>query len=120
LIVEDDEMTALVISEYLRSYGYRTTVARNGQEGVEHFIAERPDLALVDVLLPKRDGFDTCYVMKASEHGRFTPVVLMSAAYRDELEAQTYARSLLASEFLKKPFDLDVLLQRIHKLIGPA
>lgn len=112
-------MTALVISEYLRSFGYRTSVARNGSEGVTKFIDDRPDLALVDVLLPKRDGFDVCFVMKASEHGKVAPVVLMSAAYRDEFEAETYARGLLAAGFLKKPFDLDVLVERVHQLIGP-
>ena len=119
LIVEDDEMTALVISEYLSSFGYRTTVARNGQDGVTRFIDDRPDMALVDVLLPKRDGFDVCFVMKASEHGKRAPVVLMSAAYRDVDEATTYARGLMAAGFLKKPFDLDVLVERVQQLIGP-
>ena len=119
LIVEDDEMTALVISEYLRSFGYRTSIARNGNEGVAKFINEEPDLALVDVLLPKRDGFDVCFVMKASEHGKRAPVVLMSAVYRDVDEAETYAKGLLAAAFWKKPFDLDVLVERVQKLIGP-
>src|SRR5687767_13571352 len=112
-------MTALVISEYLASYGYRTTIARNGHEGVVKFVDERPDMALVDVLLPKRDGFDVCYVMKASEHGKRAPVVLMSAAYRDDNQAATHARSLQAADFLQKPFDLDVLVERVQRLIGP-
>jgi len=119
LIVEDDEMTALVISEYLASFGYRTTVARNGSEGISKFMTDRPDMALVDVLLPKRDGFDACFVMKASEHGKDTPVVMMSAAYRDADEATTYAQGLMAAGFLKKPFDLDVLVERVQELIGP-
>jgi DNA-binding response OmpR family regulator len=76
-------------------------------------------MALVDVLLPKRDGFDACFVMKASEHGQHTPVVLMSAAYRDVEEASTYAKGLMAADFLKKPFDLDVLVERVQNLIGP-
>lgn len=119
LIVEDDEMTALVISEYLISFGYRTSIARNGNEGVAKFINEEPDLALVDVLLPKRDGFDVCFVMKASEHGKRAPVVLMSAVYRDVDEAETYAKGLLAAAFWQKPFDLDLLVERVQKLIGP-
>ena len=119
LIVEDDEMTALVISEYLASFGYRTTIARNGTEGISKFITLQPDMALVDVLLPKRDGFDACFVMKASEHGQRTPVVLMSAAYRDVDEALAYAKGLMAADFLKKPFDLDVLVERVQHLIGP-
>lgn len=118
LIVEDDEMTALVISEYLSSFGYRTTIARNGQDGVTRFIDDRPDMALVDVLLPKRDGFDVCFVMQASEHGKRAPVVLMSAVYRGD-EATAYARGLMAAGFLQKPFDLDVLVDRVQQLIGP-
>lgn len=112
-------MTALVLSEYLASYGYRITVARTGSEGVTRFLDDRPDMALVDVILPKRDGFDVCFVMKASEHGKHAPVVLMSSAFRDSDEADTYARGILAEGFLKKPFDLDVLVERVQQLIGP-
>lgn len=119
LIVEDDEITALVLSEYLAAHGYRTTVASNGPDGISKFIALEPDLALVDVLLPKRDGFEVCFVMKACEHGRHAPIMLMSAIYRDAEQAETYARGLLAAGFLKKPFDLDVLVARVHELIGP-
>ena len=119
LIVEDDEITALVISEYLAACGYRTTVAHNGTEGISKFMTLEPDMALVDVLLPKKDGFDVCFVMKACEHGKKAPVMLMSAIYRDAEEAETYARGLSAAGFIKKPFDLDQLVSRVHDLIGP-
>lgn len=119
LIVEDDDMTALVLSEYLASYGYRVTVARTGDEAVLKFHADPPDLALVDVLLPRRDGFEVCFAIKADEYGKCVPVVLMSAVYRDVEEAERYAQGLLAAGFLKKPFDLDVLVERVHQLIGP-
>jgi DNA-binding response OmpR family regulator len=119
LIVEDDEITALVLSEYLTAHGYRTTVAATGYDGVTRFIAEAPDLALVDVLLPKKDGFDVCYAMKSSDHGRTTPVVLMSAVYRDP-QATEYARGVLADGFLQKPFDLDDLVARVDKLVKRA
>lgn len=112
-------MTALVISEYLASFGYRVTVARNGAEGVTKFFADQPDLALVDVLLPRKDGFEVCFAMKAHEHGKRVPVVLMSAVYRDVAEAERYAQGMLAAGFLKKPFDLDLLVERVHELIGP-
>src|SRR5689334_11153760 len=57
LIVEDDHVTALVISEYLRAHGYRTSVARSGLEAIAMFLLDVPDLALVDVQLPRKDGF---------------------------------------------------------------
>jgi DNA-binding response OmpR family regulator len=114
LIVEDDEVTALVLSEFLAAHGYRTTVAKNGPDGVARFLDERPDLALVDVLLPRKNGFQACFEMKRSDHGKRTPVVLMSAVYRDPERADEYARSLSADAFLLKPFDLDVLLRRVR------
>jgi DNA-binding response OmpR family regulator len=117
LIVEDDQVTALVLSEFLTAHGYRTTIARNGPEGAAKFESERPDLALVDVLLPRKNGFETCFEMKQTEHGRGTPVVLMSAVYR-ATHAKEYARSLHAEGFLRKPFDLDVLLEQVKQLVG--
>jgi DNA-binding response OmpR family regulator len=118
LIVEDDRVTALVLSEYLISHGYRTTVAQNGVEGIEQFVQEEPDLALVDVLLPRKNGFETCSEMKKTRHGRATPVVLMSAYFRTNEQIQEYAPGVHAEAFLVKPFDLDLLLGRVHDLLG--
>ena len=120
LIIEDDPLTALVLSEYLSAHGFRTTVARTGSEGVARFLAERPDLALVDVLLPKKNGFEVCLDIKHTPHGRRTPVVLMSAIYRNLGHAEDYARRLSADGFLLKPFDLDELLEQVHRLLCDA
>lgn len=118
LIVEDDRITALVLSEFLAAHGYRTSVATNGHDGVTRFIEERPDLALVDALLPRKNGFQACFEMKHSEHGRGTPVVLMSAVYRNTENAEARAHGVKAEGFLVKPFDLDMLLTRVHELVG--
>src|SRR5439155_348820 len=96
LIVEDDPTTALVLSEYLASYGFKTTVAVTGTEGIARCLADPPDLALVDVLLPRRDGFGVCFAIKSSEQGKSTRVVLMSAVYRNLAEAETYSRGARA------------------------
>jgi len=118
LIIEDDRITALVLSEFLSAYGYRTSVATNGEDGVVRFLMERPDLALVDALLPRKNGFQACFEMKASEHGRYTPVVMMSAVYKNTETAVERAQGVNAEGFLMKPFDLDVLLERVHELVG--
>ncbi|MEO8703625.1 MAG: response regulator [Kofleriaceae bacterium] len=118
LIVEDDRVTALVLSEFLSAHGYRTSVAGNGQDGVTRFVEDRPDLALVDALLPRKNGFQACFEMKHSEHGRHTPVMLMSAVYRNTENAEARAHGVKAESFLIKPFDLDMLLTRIHELVG--
>jgi DNA-binding response OmpR family regulator len=118
LIVEDDRMTALVLSQYLEAHGYRTTVANNGADGVSKFVTELPDLALVDVLLPRKNGFEVCFEMKHTEHGRVTPVVMMSAVYRNTHSAESRAQGVKADGFLLKPFDLDEMVCRVHDLIG--
>jgi DNA-binding response OmpR family regulator len=116
LIVEDDQVTALVISEYLQAHGYRTSVARNGPEAMAMFHAEAPDLALVDVQLPRKDGFQVCYEMRAT--GLPTMIVLMSAHERNVEQAELFVGSFLGDGFLLKPFDLDVLVERVYALVG--
>jgi two-component system response regulator MprA len=118
LIVEDDRITALVLSEFLTSHGYRTTITTNGYEAVTWFNELHPDLALVDVLLPRKNGFQVCFEMKGTEHGRETPVVLMSAVYRDAGDGAARAHRVHAEGFLVKPFDLDDLLHHVHDLVG--
>jgi DNA-binding response OmpR family regulator len=118
LIIEDDRVTALVISEYLASHGYRTTVATNGKDGVDHFVADRPDLVLCDALLPRVNGFDACAQMRDSTYGGVVPIVMMSAYYRSHRQAMDQVPELDVDGFLVKPFDLDILLDRVVALLS--
>jgi len=117
LIIEDDRVTALVISEYLASHGYRTTVATNGHDGIEQFLTERPDLVLCDALVPRVNGFDACNEMRNTTNGGLVPIVMMSAFYRSHRQALDYAPDLDVDGFLVKPFDLDVLLDSVVSLL---
>ncbi len=120
LILEDDRVTALVISEYLTAHGYRTSVANNGHDGVGMFLNDRPDLVLCDALLPRINGFDAIALMRDSDFGSTVPIVMMSAYFRSHQQAQMQVPSLDADGFLVKPFDLDILLDRVHSLIGES
>ncbi|MEO6771567.1 MAG: response regulator [Kofleriaceae bacterium] len=117
LIIEDDRVTALVISEYLTAHGYRTTVATNGQEGVDAFEGDRPDLVLCDALLPRVNGFDACTAMRNTTFGGVVPIVMMSAYYRSHRQAMDQVPELDVDGFLVKPFDLDILLDRVAALL---
>jgi DNA-binding response OmpR family regulator len=117
LIIEDDRVTALVISEYLASHGYRTTVATNGKDGIERFIIDRPDLVLCDALVPRVNGFDACNEMRNTTNGGLVPIVMMSAFYRSHRQAIDYAPDLDVDDFLVKPFELDVLLDHVLALL---
>ena len=119
LIVEDDPINGLVLFEYLQANGYRCLLAKNGLMGVEVFKKRAPDLVLVDVLLPYKNGFEVCFDIKRTEHGKETPVLLMSAVYKDKVHAEKYGRDDLgAAGFIAKPFELVDLLGRVRALIG--
>ena len=117
LVVDDDPIAALVLSEYLAADGYRTTVASNA-DGATLFARELPDLALVDVPAPHTPGVDSCLAIKHSAHGRATPLLLMSAVYLDLDHARRFARGVRAQGYLRKPFDLDELRDRVRALVG--
>ncbi|MFO0684638.1 MAG: response regulator [Sandaracinus sp.] len=121
LVVEDDDTSARMVRDYLEAHGYDISVAANGNEGLERFRSEHPDLMIVDVALPKKSGFDLCIDVKQTEHGRTMPVLLMSAVFRGGETTGTYPRDGMGPEaMLAKPFDLSVLLRRVQQLLGRA
>ena len=120
LVVEDDPVNGLVLLDFLEAHGYRVYLSKTGPDGVAAFQKDRPDMVLVDVLLPRKNGFEVCFDIKRSEHGRTTPLLLMSAIYKDVEHAEGYRKDLGAAGFLTKPFELSELLTRVESLIGPG
>lgn len=121
LVVEDDPVNGLVLLDFLEAHGYRVLLSKTGPDGVAAFALDHPDMVLVDVLLPRKNGFEVCFDIKRTEHGRTTPVLLMSAIYKDVDHAERYSRSELgAAGFIVKPFELGDLLARVRTLIGEA
>lgn len=119
LIVEDDPVSSRALSDYLTANGYFTTVARTGPDGVSSFTQEMPDLLLVDVQLPLKNGFEVCFDIRQTEYGKNIPILLMSAVYTDTSHAEPYAkRGLGAADYLVKPFSMRAMLARVQSLIG--
>lgn len=118
LVVEDDPVNLQILSDFLGAQGYDMCGAVNGPEGVDSFFREQPDLMLVDIQLPRKNGFEVCSAVKASPTGAHTPVLLMSAVYTDREHSERYAKPGMADGYLLKPFDLAELLARIRGLIG--
>jgi DNA-binding response OmpR family regulator len=121
LVVEDDPVNGLVLMDYLEAHGYRVLLSKTGPDGVAAFAKDSPDMVLCDVLLPRKNGFEVCFDIKRTERGRTTPVLLMSAVYKDVEHARGYARNELGAQgFLVKPFELGHLLKQVRSLIGEA
>jgi DNA-binding response OmpR family regulator len=118
LVVEDDPVNQMILMDFLAANGYQTIAANTGPEGIERFDREVPDLCLVDVQLPRKNGFELVREIKTKSA---TPVVLMSAVYASPDQSQrTIALGALADGYLTKPFDLVELLSTVRHLLGEA
>lgn len=116
LVVEDDPVNQMILTDFLAANGYQTVTAASGPEGIASFDREAPDLCLVDVQLPRKNGFEL--VREIKSRGTGTPVLLMSAAYTDaDQSTRTVQLGALADGYLSKPFDLVHLLETLAKLL---
>jgi CheY-like chemotaxis protein len=117
LVVEDDPVNQMILTDFLAANGYQTVAASSGPEGIERFDLELPDLCLVDVQLPRKNGFELVREIKSRE--KHTPVLLMSAVYTDQDQStRTVQLGALADGYLTKPFDLVYLLEQVRQLLG--
>lgn len=121
LVVEDDPVNQMILSDFLAANGYETVAASSGPEGVERFEADSPDLLLVDIQLPRKNGFELLREIKSRPEGKSTPILLMSAVYNDrDQSSRTIQLGTLADGYLSKPFDLVQLLAQVRQLIGDS
>jgi len=119
LVVEDDPVNQMILTDFLAANGYQTVAAGSGPEGIDRYDREKPDLCLVDVQLPRKNGFELVREIKG--RGRPIPVLLMSAAYNDQDQStRTIQLGALADGYLSKPFDLVHLLAQVRTLLGEA
>ena len=121
LVVEDDPVNQMILADFLAANGYTTIAASSGPEGIERFDKDAPDLLLVDVQLPRKNGFELCREIKSRPTGKTTPILLMSAVYNDRDQSnRTVQIGTLADGYLTKPFDLVQLLAQVRELLGEA
>ena len=112
LIVEDDEALARVIADNLRFEGYEVDTTGDGNEALGRLRTFQPDLVLLDLMLPNRDGFELCGVLR---QGGRTPVMILSA--RAQKADKLRGLKLGADDYLTKPFDVDELLARVQAVL---
>jgi CheY-like chemotaxis protein len=121
LVVEDDPVNQMILADFLTANGFATITAASGPEGIERFTREAPDLLLVDIQLPRMNGFELLREIKSRPGGTSTPILLMSAVYNDQDQSsRTVQLGTLADGYLSKPFDLVELLAQVRRLLGVA
>jgi DNA-binding response OmpR family regulator len=113
LIVEDEKnmVTGLVFN--LESQGYEVSVAKDGEEGLLEAGRDEPDLIILDIMLPKKDGFKVCRELR--EKGFDTPILMLTA--RSEEADKVLGFEIGADDYLTKPFSLLELLARVKALL---
>ncbi|HBB67008.1 MAG: hypothetical protein A2X28_09060 [Elusimicrobia bacterium GWA2_56_46] len=118
LIIEDSKSTSVVLKEVLENEGRAVFLAGDGVAGITLARRERPDLILLDLLLPKLNGYEVCNALKRDNATRHIPVLVISTM--DSPESVEKIKLCGAINFMKKPYDLDALLREIKRLLPPA
>ena len=117
ILVADDEPNIVISLEYLmRREGYTVLVARDGQEALDMIASERPDLVLLDVMMPKKSGFEVCQAVRASEALQATKILMLTAKGRDTDLAKGLA--LGADAYMTKPFSTRELADKVAEMLG--
>ena len=116
LLVEDEPGLILTLSDRLKSEGYRLQVASDGEEGFLQGAAGEHDLIILDVMLPKKNGFDVCRDLRKKNIA--TPILMLTA--KGETIDKVLGLKLGADDYLTKPFEVIELLARIEALLRRA
>jgi signal transduction histidine kinase len=115
LVVDDERPTRLILRRAMESEGYRTTEATNGREAIAAYQQERPDLVLLDALMPEMDGFTCCQHLQTLDPQRSAPV-LMVTGLEDEASVDR-AFEAGATDYITKPLHRAVLRNRIRRML---
>jgi diguanylate cyclase (GGDEF)-like protein len=115
LVVDDVPVNVQLLTTYLTSVGYEVFTARDGEEALEKVAATQPDLILLDVMMPKLNGFEVCERVKSDPTTRIIPVIMVTAL--NEIEDKIKATESGADDFVSKPFNKLELLTRVKSLL---
>lgn len=116
LVVDDNGLHRLLLTEILRANGYQVTAACDGQDALEAFSRQQPDLVLLDIQMPRLDGIEVCRHIKNHPATRLTAVVLVSGLSGAEDRRRGLAAG--ADDFLGKPVTVPELLASVGSLIN--
>lgn len=116
VLIADDEQGLLTSLEFLmRREGYNVRTARDGQEALDGIIEHKPDVVLLDVMMPKKNGFEVCTEVRAHDEVKDTPIIMLTAMGRDADVAKGLAAG--ANAYMTKPFSAKELVARVKDLL---
>lgn len=117
LVIDDMPNIVTMVKARLEASGYEVITANDGQQGLAHAYAERPDLIILDVVMPAGGGYSVCSKLRMSPKTRSIPIIFLTAKDRPEDEAMAY--QLGAQYYVKKPYKPEMLLETVKKVLEP-
>jgi DNA-binding response OmpR family regulator len=116
LICDDDPAILRVLEVNLEVEGYEVLLAHHGEEAYEVAVAEHPDLIILDIMMPRLDGYETCAKLKAEDTTKDIPIVFLSAkAQQSDIDR---GKNFGVDDYLTKPFDPSELLDVVERLLS--
>jgi signal transduction histidine kinase len=115
LVVDDDERNVRLLESILRASGYPVIKAYDGQEALDLIASERPDLVLLDVMMPRMSGLEVCQKVRSQYETRLLPVIMVTAL--NALEEKVQALEMGADDFLSKPINKVELLAKLRSML---
>ena len=112
LVVEDDKNIAQLLQMYLEKEGYAVTLAADGGEGMEKFRGIKPDLVLLDIMMPVMDGWTVCKTIRSESQ---TPVIMLTA--KSETDDKVAGLRCGADDYITKPFEMKEVLARVEAVL---
>ncbi|MDP3730367.1 MAG: response regulator [Candidatus Omnitrophota bacterium] len=116
LLVDDERDLVMAVKFRLEESGYEVSVAADGQEGLDKARNEKPDLILLDLMLPKMNGYKVCGLLKADARYSKIPVIMFTA--RAQETDRKLSEEVGADAYITKPFEPGILLNKIKSLIA--
>ncbi|MBN1841253.1 MAG: response regulator [Deltaproteobacteria bacterium] len=116
LIVDDAVDAVELLKKRLRFEGYDTAEAYDGEEALKHVAEYNPDLIILDVMMPKLDGYEVCQRLKSNENTKYIPILMLTA--KSEIEDKVKGLDIGADHYLAKPFNYKELSARVRSLVA--
>lgn len=115
LVVDDERELVMAVQIRLKQAGYEVLTACDGQEALDKAHQEKPDLIILDLMLPKMDGYKVCGLLKSDSRYAKIPIIIFTAKVQEE--DIKIGKEVGADEYITKPFEHQVLLDKIKELL---
>lgn len=115
LVVEDEEAILEVVSQAMKRHGFEVSTANNGDSALEMAYSLHPDIIILDIMLPKMDGWEVCRRLKSEDETRNIPIIMLTARREDRDVVE--GLNIGADDYMKKPFSLVELIARVKALL---